>query len=69
MISVRVNGQEERVEPGTSVAELIQTHTGQASPLGVAVARNKDVVPRSAWADTRVEDGDELELVGVMQGG
>lgn len=69
MITVKVNGEAHSVEPGATVAALVQERTGQASPLGVAVARNKEVVPRSAWVDTSLDDGDEIELVGVMQGG
>lgn len=35
----------------------------------IAVARNSVVVPREHWADTEVQDGDSLEILGPMQGG
>lgn len=35
----------------------------------IAVARNNEVVPRSKWSDTQVQDGDSLEILGPMQGG
>lgn len=69
MIRVTVNGEEVELDAPMSVGELVTRQTGREAPLGVAVARNKDVVPRSAWDEVTVADGDELELVGVMQGG
>lgn len=35
----------------------------------IAVARNNVVVPRDQWSDTQVQDGDNLEILGPMQGG
>jgi sulfur carrier protein len=36
---------------------------------GLAVARNGEVVPRSAWATTRIAPDDRIEIVGAVQGG
>jgi sulfur carrier protein len=36
---------------------------------GVAVAVNSDVVPRSAWPITKLQDGDTVELLTAVQGG
>jgi sulfur carrier protein len=35
----------------------------------VAVERNGEIVPRAQWIDTRVEDGDKLEVVQFVGGG
>ena len=40
-----------------------------AGRLGVAVARNAEVVPRSQWHGTALADGDDIELVTAVQGG
>jgi sulfur carrier protein len=69
VLSVLVNGETVEVEDGLTLAGLVARQTGRDAPLGVAVARNRAVVPRSRWAEEPVEDGDEIELVGVMQGG
>lgn len=64
---VTVNGEVVEVAEGTTVAALVE---GRApSPNGIAVARNADVVPRSAWADTRLDPGDRVELLAAAQGG
>jgi sulfur carrier protein len=36
---------------------------------GVAVAVNGEVVPRSAWPDRRLRDGDRVEVLTAAQGG
>jgi sulfur carrier protein len=33
------------------------------------VARNGEVVPRSAWPTTALDDNDHLEVLGASQGG
>lgn len=36
---------------------------------GIAVAINMSVVPRSEWGQTRIDDGDRIDIVGAKQGG
>ncbi len=35
----------------------------------IAIERNLEVVPKSAYADTRLEPGDRIELVHMIGGG
>jgi sulfur carrier protein len=68
-MTVTVNGAAWEVEDGCTVAALVE----RAAPPGVAghtaVARNGEVVPRSAWSDTVLGDGDRIELLTAAQGG
>jgi sulfur carrier protein len=66
-VTVKVNGKERPVEPGTTVAELLE-HLGVASD-GVAVAIGNEVVPRTRHPDRRLEDGDQVEIVRAVGGG
>ncbi|MCX7621430.1 MAG: sulfur carrier protein ThiS [Acidimicrobiales bacterium] len=66
-ISVTVNGECCEVSEGMSVAELVAAVL--ESSRGVAVALNSEVVPRSAWTDTRVGPGDRIEVLTAAQGG
>jgi sulfur carrier protein len=34
-----------------------------------AIALNYDVLPRSKWAETRLKNGDEIEIITPRQGG
>ena len=64
---IHVNGDEQALVAGTTVASLIER---LALPRGrVAVERNGDVVPRAAWAETTLTDGDRLEVVTFVGGG
>ena len=66
-ISIRVNGGRRRVAAGISVADLA-LELG-LEPAKVAVERNLVIVPRSALAEVRVEDGDDYEIVTFVGGG
>lgn len=79
MSSININGTAQPLSAGTTVADLVTAITGKAllangqaadgGRLGVAVARNFDIVPRSQWAATTVQTNDQLEIVTAVQGG
>jgi thiamine biosynthesis protein ThiS len=66
-IAIEVNGETRQVPQGASVAELLGL-IGLAAPK-VAVERNLEIVPRSAWAGTILAPGDRLEIVHFIGGG
>ncbi|MDH6127233.1 sulfur carrier protein ThiS [Kitasatospora sp. GP82] len=66
-ISLTVNGEERRVPPATTLAELVAALS--KAPTGVAAALNEAVVPRSSWADTVLGAGDRVEILTAVQGG
>jgi sulfur carrier protein len=66
-IAVHVNGAEREVRAGASVAELLRE-------LGfggrrVAVAVNREVVPRAAHEERKVTAGDRIEILEAVGGG
>lgn len=79
MNTIDLNGTAHQVAVGTTVADLVAATTGRTllpngqaadgGRLGVAVARNAEVVPRSQWSATLVAPADELEIVTAVQGG
>jgi sulfur carrier protein len=66
---VVLNGQELQMAVSSTVEQVVRGATQREDLRGIAVARNRRVVPRSLWAATELEEGDVLDLVGVMQGG
>jgi sulfur carrier protein len=64
---IRVNGEPSEVPPGTTVAELL-SHRG-APDRGVAVAVDGEVVPRTQWDSTALQDETAVEIVMAVQGG
>jgi sulfur carrier protein len=68
-VTVIVNGQPAQVEAGQTVAGLLADLGHAPGGPGIAVARNGEVVPRSAWPTTTLDDDDRLEVLGASQGG
>ncbi len=76
--TVTVNG-ETLTTAAADLLQLVAEHTGRplapsGQPadgvrLGVAVAVNATVVPRSQWVGLQLADGDDIELVTAVQGG
>ena len=63
---VRING-EETDAAGRTVAEHIAS--AGFNPARVVVELNGDIVPKTAYADTVLKDGDSVEVVCFMGGG
>ncbi len=67
MIQLSVNGQVRRLEPGANIAQLLDAL--ELTGKRVAVERNGEIVPRSQYSDTRLSEGDALEIVVAVGGG
>jgi thiamine biosynthesis protein ThiS len=66
-IEITLNGEPQHVPEGTSVADLIGRL--ELVPEQVAVERNRSLVRRAEHASTRLEAGDEVEVVTLVGGG
>ncbi|MDX2127123.1 MAG: sulfur carrier protein ThiS [Aeromonas hydrophila] len=66
-LTIRLNDKAQPLAAGQSVADLLAAQG--VNPQGVAVALNGAVLPRSRWAETRLNDGDEIHLFTAIAGG
>jgi sulfur carrier protein len=66
--NIRVNGQDEPLAAAT-LSALLAEKAVDTSQRGIAVALNGAIVPRSAWAQTQLRAGDNVEIVRARQGG
>ncbi|MCA1712906.1 MAG: sulfur carrier protein ThiS [Actinobacteria bacterium] len=66
-MEVTVNGHPAELAAGSTVADLVAARAEQHRR--VAVARNGDVVPRSAWGATVLVPGDAVEVLVATAGG
>jgi len=67
LVNLTINGEPRAIDGPATVADLL-------SGLGleirkVAVERNQEIVPRSAYAATWLGTGDALEIVHFIGGG
>ena len=67
MITIVLNGANEQVEAGTTLAAFVETLGGD--PRGIAIERNREIVPKSLHGQVILEDGDVLEVVQFVGGG
>jgi sulfur carrier protein len=67
MITLQLNGEDKTLKVGSSIADAIAAWhlTGKS----FAVAVNEEFIPKSAYADVSLMDGDRIELLIPMQGG
>jgi thiamine biosynthesis protein ThiS len=66
-MQVTINGETRVARQGDSVESLLKS-LGLV-PNKVAVERNGEIVPRSRYALTDLQDGDRLEIVQFVGGG
>lgn len=74
-----INGSPVEVGEGFTLTDAVAQLTGReitaqgtaadGHPLGIAVAVDDTVVPRSLWATTAVAPGQSVEVVTAVQGG
>lgn len=67
MITLSVNGQSRAIDPGITLAALLDELS--LSGKRVAVEKNGEIVPRSRYPETRLAEGDQLEIVVAVGGG
>jgi thiamine biosynthesis protein ThiS len=66
-LRITVNGNQQELPPGTTIAALLEKLGLQ--PKYVAVERNRELVPRQQHAGCLIEAGDEMEIVTLVGGG
>ncbi len=66
-ITLSVNGEARSVPASLSVAQLLGLL--ELDIRKVAVERNEEIVPRSAYGEITLSGGDQLEIVHFIGGG
>lgn len=79
MISVHLNGQDAQLPLDSTIRDAVVSLTGRdvaddgraadGGSLGLAVAVDGSVIPRSQWAQTPLSAGQIVEVVTAVQGG
>ena len=66
-ITLTINGEQRAFAGLADVAALVAALG--LDPRKVAVERNLEIVPRSAYGRTPIADGDRIEIVSFIGGG
>ena len=66
-MTVTVNGAERTFPDGITLGQLVRELGLEKNPI--AVELNRQVVPRDRHGETRLSEGDRLEIVTLVGGG
>ncbi|MGA9751900.1 MAG: sulfur carrier protein ThiS [Acidobacteriota bacterium] len=66
-MTLTLNGSPVALEEGLTVAALLQQL--KLPPERVAIERNGSILPKAAYEETRLAEGDRLEIVQFVGGG
>lgn len=67
LMLLQINGVEKQYGEALSLADLIE-ELGMKGDR-VAVELNREIVPRAQWEQTKLHEGDKLEVVHFVGGG
>jgi sulfur carrier protein len=68
-MTIELNGERVVIPQGATVADAVAAAGAELNGRGVAVAVDGDVVSRGEWGQTRLEEGQAVEVVRAVQGG
>ncbi len=66
-MQIFLNGQEQSTQSGITVKDLLSDL--ELEPIRVAVEINEDIVPRKAFNEKIIQNGDRIEIVTFVGGG
>ena len=66
-IAIELNGEARDMDDGACVQDLIDTLSLTHQALAIAV--NREVVPRAQWREVRFVAGDRVDIVKAIGGG
>lgn len=67
VLQLTVNGQDRSMAAGARVSDLVSDL--KLDGRKIAVERNLEIVPRSQYGETALENGDRIEIVAFVGGG
>jgi sulfur carrier protein len=67
MTEIILNGAPHQMAPGATLADLIEALS--LSDQAVALAVNRNVVPRQQWRERGMQAGDQVDVVRAIGGG
>ncbi len=69
MAYITVNGEKKLVEGNPTVKDLLRDMGIEIREVGLAVAVNGEVIPKSLYDTKILQEGDSVEIVQLVGGG
>ncbi|RKU27794.1 thiamine biosynthesis protein ThiS [Candidatus Poribacteria bacterium] len=68
-MKIRVNGEDKEVRSNLNVHDLLVTLELNPVQAGIAVAVDREVIPKTKWQATELRENSEVEIIRAVQGG
>lgn len=68
-MQIRLNGEVKNVEAQINIRELLIELELDPEQSGIAVAINREVIPKTLWTETEICENSEVEIIRAVQGG
>jgi sulfur carrier protein len=66
-LQVQINGENRDIPDQSNLEDLVRELS--LTPARIAIELNRSVIRRREWADTKLADGDRIEIVHFVGGG
>jgi sulfur carrier protein len=68
-MKISINGKEKTVSPNLNVYDLLIALELNPTQAGIAVAVNREVIPKTEWQGTELRENSDVEIIRAVQGG
>jgi sulfur carrier protein len=68
-MNIHVNGEEKTVSSNLNVHDLLIALEMDPMQAGIAVAVDREVIPKTEWQATELRENSEVEIIRAVQGG
>lgn len=68
-MKIRVNGEVKEVRLNINVYDLLIALELEPIQAGIAVAVDREVIPKAAWQETELCENSDVEIIRAVQGG
>ena len=68
-MKISVNGEAKEVRLNINIQDLLITLDLNPTQAGIAVAVDREVIPKTQWQKTELRENSEVEIIRAVQGG
>ena len=66
---IRLNGEDREIHQNMNVWDMLISLEIDPLQSGIAVAVEREVIPKSRWKESEVTENTEIEIIRAVQGG
>lgn len=68
-MKIRINGEDRKIRSDLNLYELLIDLALNPDQAGIAVAVDREVIPKTEWQHQRLCENSEVEIIRAVQGG